>query len=130
MGYTIYHIPGIKIGCSKRVEKRIKEQGYNNFEILEVHTDIKIASQREHQLQKQYGYRIDKGYYCNIDYSTPGIKGGKIGGKAKKGDTRNMETKIHNGKKAQSIVYTCPHCNTEMKGTPYFRYHGDRCKYV
>lgn len=59
MAYTIYHIPGIKIGCSKRIENRIKEQKFNEYEILEVHTDINIASVREKELNKQYGYEWD-----------------------------------------------------------------------
>lgn len=128
--YSIYHIPGVKIGCSKRVQQRVREQGYTKFEIIETHTDIDLASIREKELQKEYGYRIDRGEYSKIDYSTPGRKGGKIGGKAKKGDCRKLEDKIHNGLKAQSIVYTCPHCSTVMKGSPYFRYHEDRCKYA
>lgn len=56
MKFTIYHIPGVKIGCSKRVEQRVKEQGYSNFEVLETHTNIELASIREKELQKQYGY--------------------------------------------------------------------------
>jgi hypothetical protein len=57
--YYIYHIPGIKIGCSNDANRRVKEQGYNNFEILEEHMDIYVASDREIELQKQYGYRVD-----------------------------------------------------------------------
>jgi len=59
MAYIIYHIKGIKIGCSKRIEKRIKEQKFNEYEILEVHTDINIASEREKELNLQYGYEWD-----------------------------------------------------------------------
>jgi hypothetical protein len=57
--YYIYHIEGVKIGCSTQVEKRIKQQGYNNFEILEEHIDIYEVSDRELELQKQYGYKVD-----------------------------------------------------------------------
>ena len=57
--YSIYHIQGIKIGCSTQVLKRIKEQGFTNYEILEEHLDIYIASDRELELQKQYGYKLD-----------------------------------------------------------------------
>ena len=59
MKYTIYHIPGVKIGCSKRIENRIKEQKFNEYEILEVHTDINTASLREKELNIQYGYQWD-----------------------------------------------------------------------
>jgi hypothetical protein len=58
--YYIYHIPGVKIGCSKVLKRRIREQGFSEYEILEVHNDKKIASDREIQLQKQYGYKTDK----------------------------------------------------------------------
>ena len=66
MMYTIYHIPGIKIGCSKQVEKRVKKQGFDTFEILEMHSNIDEASKRELELQKEYGYRIDGGSYSNV----------------------------------------------------------------
>jgi hypothetical protein len=61
--YYIYHIPNVKIGCTKNPSNRIKQQTSNDYEILETHTDIHIASQREIELQKQYGYSIDKSTY-------------------------------------------------------------------
>lgn len=57
--YYIYHIPGVKIGCTNNLERRIREQGFNEYELLEQHTDKFIASNREKELQKQYGYRLD-----------------------------------------------------------------------
>lgn len=62
--YYIYHIDGIKIGCSTNAEKRVKKQGYTDYTILETHTDIEVASNREIELQKEYGYKVD-----NIPYS-------------------------------------------------------------
>ena len=61
--YYIYHIPGIKIGCSSEIDIRVESQGFNQYEILENHLDIYIASNRERELQKQYGYLIDKAPY-------------------------------------------------------------------
>jgi len=58
--FKIYHIKGVKIGCTTQPIERVKEQGFNTFEILEEHTDIYVASNREQELQKQYGYRIDE----------------------------------------------------------------------
>lgn len=37
---------------------------------------------------------------------------------------------IAGGVAAQQIIRICPHCGIEMKGTPYFRYHGDKCKFL
>jgi hypothetical protein len=61
--YYIYHIDGIKIGCSTEPKRRVMSQGYSDYEILETHTDIYEASKREMELQLQYGYTIDKSTY-------------------------------------------------------------------
>ena len=61
--YYIYHIEGIKIGCSKNPKRRVKQQGYTEFTILETHTDIQIASERERSLQKEYGLKVDTTTY-------------------------------------------------------------------
>jgi hypothetical protein len=72
--YYIYHIPGIKIGCTKRLEIRMKQQGFFNWEVLEIHSDKYKASKREIELQKQYGYSVDNREYhilCKL-----AVKGG------------------------------------------------------
>jgi len=61
--YYIYHIEGIKIGCTTNVRRRINQQKFDNYEILETHTDIDIASKREIELQKEYGYKTDTTIY-------------------------------------------------------------------
>lgn len=81
--YYIYHIPGIKIGCSEIPNERVKNQGYNKFDVLETHYDINIASKRERELQKEYGYNMDKiPYSLTVSYCS---RAGKIGGKNGKG---------------------------------------------
>ena len=57
--YYIYHIPNVKIGCTKNPKNRIKQQTNGEYEILETHIDKFIASKRELELQKQYGYPLD-----------------------------------------------------------------------
>lgn len=67
--YSIYHIPTIKIGCSNEVDNRVKGQGYTEYEILEEHDCIYKASDREMELQKQYGYPVDKiPYWQSIEH--------------------------------------------------------------
>lgn len=61
--YFIYHILGVKIGCTKNPKRRVNQQGYTEFEILEQYEDIDIASKRELELQEQYGYKVDKSIY-------------------------------------------------------------------
>lgn len=60
--YTIYHIPGIKVGCSKRVEARVKEQGYDSYEVLEVCDTVMRATERERYWQEKLNYKKD---LCN-----------------------------------------------------------------
>lgn len=87
--YYIYHILDFiqkdgsigKIGCSTEPKKRINSQGYSNFEILEQHIDIYIASEREQELQKQYGYKVDTAPYYS-SYNQRGVMG-SIGGLSK-----------------------------------------------
>lgn len=78
MIYTIYHIPGVKIGCTKRSAKeRVRMQKYTNFEILEEHDDEFIAGNRELELQIQYGYTKDSIPYYKGKYSENGKKRGE-----------------------------------------------------
>jgi hypothetical protein len=73
--YYIYHIKGVKIGCSDEPELRVNKQGYTEYEILETHTDIMVASNREIELQKQYGYKVDKiPYWKSIEHRKKGSK--------------------------------------------------------
>jgi len=60
--YILYHIPGKKIGCTTDLYNRVTEQqGYEpgEYEVIEKSNDIDYISNREIQLQKEYGYRVD-----------------------------------------------------------------------
>jgi hypothetical protein len=65
--YYIYHIPGIKIGCTTNLKRRVEiAQKCKNYEVLEEHVDESTAAERELELQKQYGYKVDSKKY-NLD---------------------------------------------------------------
>jgi hypothetical protein len=104
--YKIYHIPTFihkngrigKIGCTvQTVKKRVEDQGYTDFEILEEFTCIYLVSYREIALQKEYGYPVDTIPYYKVyeqrmktqltleQRSKNGIKGGNINKKNKTG---------------------------------------------
>lgn len=62
--FFIYHKKGKKIGCTNNLKRRVEfEQKILDYEILEVHTDIFLASKREKELQREYGYRVDGAPY-------------------------------------------------------------------
>ena len=67
--YCIYHIPGKKIGVTNDIQNRVvRQQGYSEdeFEILEMSEDISYISDREIELQKALGYRVDHKLYKNL----------------------------------------------------------------
>ena len=67
--YYIYHIPGKKIGVTSNLYIRVtKQQGYalDEYEVLEQSDDIDYISDREIELQKSYGYKVDRQSYSNL----------------------------------------------------------------
>jgi hypothetical protein len=80
--FTLYHIPGVKIGCTKNLKRRMREQGFTEYEILETHADIDIASKREIELQEEYGL-IEK--FSKIEYKQSVINASKSDAGWKKG---------------------------------------------
>ncbi len=67
--YYLYHIPGKKIGVTRDLNTRVTlMQGYkeNEYEVLEQSDDIEYISDREIELQKSYGYKVDRKLYKNL----------------------------------------------------------------
>jgi len=67
--YYIYHIPGKKIGVTCNLTSRVTEQqGYapDEYEVLLTSDDIDYISNMEIELQKSYGYRVDRQLYKNL----------------------------------------------------------------
>ena len=67
--YYIYHIPGKKIGVTRDLNNRVTlVQGYkpNEYEVLDFSDDIDYISKKEIELQKSYGYKVDRSLYKNL----------------------------------------------------------------
>ena len=67
--YYLYHIPGKKIGVTCNLNKRVTlTQGYSpdEYEVLDQSDDIDYISEKEIELQKSYGYRVDRKLYKNL----------------------------------------------------------------
>jgi len=70
--YYLYHIPGKKIGVTRNLNHRVTlMQGYkeNEYEVLEQSNDIEYISDREIELQKSYGYKVDLKLYKNLKFN-------------------------------------------------------------
>jgi NTP pyrophosphatase (non-canonical NTP hydrolase) len=67
--YYLYHIPGKKIGVTRDLNTRVTLiQGYkpSEYEVLDQSDDIDYISDKEIELQKSYGYKIDRKKYKNV----------------------------------------------------------------
>ena len=67
--YYLYHIPGEKIGVTTNLEDRVeRQQGCypHEYEVIMSTTDIDLISEKERQLQKAYGYRVDMKLYSKL----------------------------------------------------------------
>ena len=67
--YYLYHIPGKKIGVTRDLNTRVTLiQGYkpSEYEVLDQSDDIDYISDKEIELQKSYGYRVDRKKYKNV----------------------------------------------------------------
>lgn len=67
--YYIYHIPTKKIGVTRNLNKRVTiAQGYKigEYEVLEASEDIDYISKRESELQRLYGYKVDRDSYKKV----------------------------------------------------------------
>ena len=67
--YYLYHIPGKKIGVTRDLNTRVTLiQGYKSseYEVLDQSDDIDYISDKEIELQKSYGYKVDRKKYKNL----------------------------------------------------------------
>jgi len=70
--YYLYHIPGKKIGVTRNLNKRVTLiQGYKEgeYEVLDQSEDINYISDKEIELQKSYGYRVDRKKYSELKFN-------------------------------------------------------------
>jgi len=69
MMYYLYHIPGEKIGVTTNLEERVeRQQGCypDEYEVIMSTEDIDLISEKELQLQKHYGYKVDERLYKQL----------------------------------------------------------------
>ena len=71
--YYLYHIPGKKIGVTRNLNTRVTLiQGYKKgeYEVLEQSEDVNYISEREIELQKSYGYKVDIRKYNELNFKS------------------------------------------------------------
>ena len=121
----------------------MQDQSFTEWEILETHTDVRLAGDREIELQKEYGLPVDNSHYMSSIQNRPKwndntrhvftkqdcINGGKW--HAGKPKTGIYKTKEHT---ASALVASlrrivCEYCGKDANTGNYSRWHGDNCKH-
>ena len=124
--YTIYfgYKPSgrRKIGCDENYPNRPIQQNMTNYRILEQHEDIYVASDREIELQQEYGVHVD-----SVPYWMMQLKGSKGGSKSKSSGALRRNQSL-GGIKNTHTLKVCPHCNKEGNVLIMGRWHFDNCK--
>ena len=65
--YYIYHIKGVKIGCTNNLKLRVElQQGYKDYEILASTNKLTEASRLEIHFQEVFNYKKDKDSYLKL----------------------------------------------------------------
>jgi hypothetical protein len=156
--YYIYHIPSRrKIGATTELDVRMRAHGVtNDYEILETMDgdwDFGwIVGNREIELQKEYGYKVDDVHYqisrqnrrqggiiggsvrsdkktvaCTINASKGGIVSGPIVGKKHKESGQWLTVQKLGGSKTGSLIRNCPNCDRPLKGPGAYNSHTKKC---
>ncbi len=114
--HYIYEIFGRKIGATNDVERRMKEQKAKEgeYRIIEEHTNAKICSIREIELQKEYNYPVDRIQYWKT------LKMQKKTTSKEANRKRILTTKItHKDRKLSKLAYTPEAIAKRVANTDY-----------
>jgi hypothetical protein len=107
--FTIYHVPEIKkIGCTEDLDRRsndIEYRGKYKLIPLEYHTDRRIASDREKELQREYGYEVDTSSFWSIQFGlhSPEARA-KVGKKVSKRQKGKLPKSLNTKKAKQNQI--------------------------
>ena len=88
-----------------------KIQGKINAESGHIKEIQKLSPKKFTQNAIDIAAKVNKVRMSSKESRDIQVAGGKVGGKV-----------------SQQIERTCPHCNKTIKGSLYFRWHGDKCK--
>ena len=129
--YYIYHIPGVKVGCTKNYPERPKSQS-NIYELLETHTNINIANKREMELSIEYGYgwNPSHSYIRMTKLAKLTFENCSAGGAStyNSGKLKNIQKLSHTQTAPCNKKIKCPHCDKEGQKLAMKRWHFNNCK--
>ena len=141
--YSLYHIKGVKWGCSNRLNERLLDQNYTLNDVCEVIEidDVDMASNMEKELNIRDGYGWNKSKdYRRVLTMVDKAKGlgaktqienkvGMYGYSVEERRELNTKSAPKGGMAQSQVIRKCPHCGKVGKGNGMFCYHFDKCRY-
>ena len=155
--FTVYHIPGVKVGCDhdiNRIDNRPRQLGHEEWEVLHQTKDIFEASDLEIKELRKRGFKVDGNYWntyvSSIITNRRRWKQGRqkmIDSFVKAGEIASREWRKNNPKRVKEIVSkaakataksinrsvrqmrSCPHCGKITNALNSKRWHFDKCRF-
>jgi len=116
--HYIYEIFGKKIGATNDIKKRMYQQNIKEgeYRVIEEHSSAKTASIREMELQKEYGYPIDRiPYWKTLKNQKKSTTPQAIAKKVANTDYKASRAKIDWNKKVANTDYKAMVAKTDYK---------------
>lgn len=137
--YTIYHLKGVKVGCTKNLAKRTRDYEKSLgkktklivLETLPIDVGHEKAGDAEQRWTKKLGYPASVHYAKTMGTIAKRKAGfGGLWSITKEQRRKNNEKLLSEGKIGfQNLdVVKCPHCDTEGHLAIMQAWHFDRCK--
>jgi len=156
--FTIYELPGIKVGCTTNLRLRGRswrlDERYNNVCVLETikreldnEESWQLAGDHEIWWQMKLGYELDDVHYSRSRKSTSSknmhrarLRGNRhvveLGKCGFNDPSVSREAGLLGSKRVNELGkggfqkrMTCEHCGLEGSNGAMHRWHGDNCKY-
>ena len=113
--YTVYEIPKVKIGCIDDLSRRQKQQlSKGELIILESHTCIYKASERERNLQRSNDYKVDKHPYWFVKKvmqpksNTPEAQKKRVANTDHKAKEAKIDRKVQQSHRQRAVTSISP----------------------
>ena len=139
MKYTIYHVVGVKFGCTKNFQKRVRENKRKYGEDVEIHiikefSDINMATEYEIECNLAKGYNQDSRKYDDVKDMHKARTYKPLSDEQKEKIRKSMQGK-NTGRHSKATcdkigeatrlrpTYDCPYCDKQCKGKGNLRQH-------
>ena len=134
MIFTVYHVVGVKVGCTKDFEARSAQNRVTygadiEIQILEeIVGDVGLAADREAQWARELGYAVGVRYDAAIQNQRDRARASVQSPRHNTNDPEHQKRYAAAGLKASNVRIRCHHCRKLGQARAMLRWHFDNCK--